>query len=78
MSKNHFISILLSEPQSLQRLSINNDLKSSHPLKDNEVTINIGESLEIIFIDGDLLQIISKIADIRIDLDIASIEQSIK
>ena len=78
MSKNHFISIVLNESKSLERLLISNDFKTESYLKESEVTINFGDSFEINFLDNDVLQIVSKTTDIRIDIDISSIENSIK
>lgn len=78
MSNEHFIIISLKKLNSLKKLVLITDNGNGKFPNENEVCIDIGKSVNINFLDFDVLNISSDLVDVRIDMDISFLERSIK
>lgn len=78
MLKNHFIIISVKNASSLSKIAVSNNFKKDNFFSNNEIIVDLGKPLEVMFIDDDVFLIKSKDVEIRIDIDLSSIEESIK
>ena len=73
----HYILINLNKLKSLIRFKVNNKINNEENCIDFECAIELGKNFNISFLENDIFQIVSKDVDIRIDVDLDSIERAI-
>lgn len=77
MLKDHFVIISIKNSSSLSKIKVSNNVNESNSYANNEIVVNLGKPMEVTFIDDDVFLIKSNDVEIRIDIDLTSIEQSI-
>ena len=75
MLKNQFVIISIKNSSSLSKLTLNN---SNSSIIDSEITVNLGKPVVASFIDEDVFLLKSDNVEIRIDINMDSIEKAIK
>ena len=74
MLKNQFVIISIKNSSSLSKLTLNN---SNSSIIDSEITVNLGKPVVASFIDEDVFLLKSDNVEIRIDINMDSIETAI-
>ena len=74
MLKNQFVIISIKISSSLSKLTLNN---SNSSIIDSEITVNLGKPVVASFIDEDVFLLKSDNVEIRIDINMDSIETAI-
>lgn len=77
MLNDHFMIISIKNYSSLVKLNISKTDFTNDGNNSSEISLNLGDSIKTSFIDNDLLLIESNNLEIRIDVDIDSIEKTI-
>ena len=77
MLNDHFMIISIKNYSSLVKLNISKTDFTNDGKNSSEISLNLGDSIKTSFIDNDLLLIESNNLEIRIDVDIDSIEKTI-
>ena len=75
MLKNQFVIISIKNSSSLSKLTL---INSDSSCVDSEITVNLGTPIVATFIDEDVFLVKSNNVEIRIDIDMDSIEKAIK
>lgn len=78
MPNEHYILISCNKCKSLVNFSFINNIQEGNYTINYDIGINLGENINLNFIDNDLLQVTANDFDIRIDVDISSLEKAIE